>query len=169
MKIKHIALYGVLTCAAMMLSFIEGFLDLSFIAPGVKIGLANLMALLLILFNDFKGAFYVTTARVGLSALLFGTPVSFIFSLLGGIVSVSVMCLLSYSKNFSTLFISIVGGTVHNIVQCVVASIILKTISVFLYLPLLIIFGILCGTAVGLLSLFIHKNKSISKLFKECL
>ncbi len=169
MKIKRIALYGIFTAAAMMFSFIEGFLDLSFVSPGVKLGLANSAALLLIVLGDRKGAFYVTAARIGLSALLFGTPISFVFSFFAGIISVAVMCFFSEFHCFSLLFISMVGGVTHNIIQCLAALIILKTTSVFLYLPLLIIFGIICGAAVGLLCLLIHNNKKFNNLFKECL
>ncbi len=169
MKIKRICLYGILTAAAMMFSFLEGFLDLSFIAPGVKLGLANSVALLLIFFGDFRGAFYVTAARVSLSSILFGTPVTFLFSVTAGIISVAVMAFLRKIGSFSHIFISIAGGATHNIIQCAVAAVILNTGSVFAYLPLLIIFGVICGTAVGLLCWLLHKNKTINKLFKECL
>ena len=51
---KKMALYGVLASVGLVFSYVETLLPLTFIAPGVKIGLANGVALLLILKNDIK-------------------------------------------------------------------------------------------------------------------
>ena len=38
---KRITLYGIFTCLALIFGYIESLFSLSFIAPGIKIGLAN--------------------------------------------------------------------------------------------------------------------------------
>ena len=46
---KRIALYGMLTAAALVFGYVEYLVPLNFIAPGVKLGIANGIILLLIL------------------------------------------------------------------------------------------------------------------------
>ena len=66
---KKVTLYGVLSAVCLVFSYIEILLPLTFIAPGVKIGLANGVALLLILKKDIKGALLVNIIRILLSNL----------------------------------------------------------------------------------------------------
>ena len=41
MKSRKLALYGLLTALAMILSYVEALIPFSFAVPGIKIGLAN--------------------------------------------------------------------------------------------------------------------------------
>lgn len=68
---KRITLYGIFTCLALIFGYIESLFSLSFIAPGIKIGLANCICLLLIASGDIRGALLVNITRIILSALLF--------------------------------------------------------------------------------------------------
>ena len=149
--IKKLCLYAMLTAVCMVIGYIESLFELSFIAPGVKIGFSNAVACVLIFRKDIKGAFAVNVSRILLSAVLFGSPVSLAFALCGGVVSLSLMSLLSKSRYLSVVGISAIGGTVHNAVQCLVGIFFVGT-GVFYYLPLLLVAGVLCGTAVGVLS-----------------
>ena len=65
---KKIALYSILTSLALIFGYIESLFSLSFIAPGIKLGLANSVALILLCFKDFKGAVLVNITRILLSA-----------------------------------------------------------------------------------------------------
>ena len=134
---KKVALYGILTGLALIFGYIESLFSLSFIAPGIKLGLANSVALLLLCFKDFKGALLVNITRILLSALLFSTPFSLVFSLTAGIISVVIMKLLSGIKSVSVVGFSIAGAVVHNLVQLTVASIIFGR-AVWYYLPFLL-------------------------------
>lgn len=154
---KRICTYGVLAALCMVLGFIEGFLPLDVIAPGIKLGLANTVALLLITVGDRKGAFAVNLTRICLSALLFGSPVSFAFSLAGGLGSLCLMSILSRFRSFSPVGIGIAGGAVHNLFQLAVAFVLIGK-SIFLYLPLLVAVGGICGGLVGSLGKIIFKK-----------
>ncbi|MBA1392730.1 heptaprenyl diphosphate synthase, partial [Lactobacillus sp. XV13L] len=57
----------------------------------------------------------------------------------------------------SLLGVSIIGGVSHNFGQLVVAVVLAQSKYLFLYLPLLTIFGILAGIVVGLVgSMLVH-------------
>lgn len=155
--IKKLCLYAMLVAACMVIGYIESLFELSFIAPGVKIGLSNAVACVLVFRRDIKGALAVNISRILLSAVLFGSPVSLAFAFCGGVVSTAFMSLLSKSRYLSVIGVSAIGGTVHNAVQCIVGVFFVGT-GVFYYLPLLLITGVLCGTAVGILSSLVLKR-----------
>ena len=161
---KKVALYGILTSLALILGFLESLFSLSFIAPGVKLGLANSVALLLLCFKDFKGALIVNITRILLSALLFSSPFSLAFSLTAGVFSVVIMRFLSGIKSVSVIGFSISGAAVHNFVQLTVASLLFGR-AVWYYLPFLLISALLSGGIIGILSSIIFKKiKTNTKL-----
>ena len=147
-----------LLCAVcMIVGYIESLFELSFIAPGVKIGLSNAVACVLIFYGDIKGAFAVNISRILLSNLLFGSPVALVFALAGGILSLAAMAILSKSRWFSVVGVSIAGGALHNAAQCAVGMFV-TGFGVIYYLPVLLISGMLCGAAVGTLSALVLKR-----------
>lgn len=146
-----------LLCA---LCLVFGYIEsVAVIVPiaGIKLGLANCIALLLVSFDDIKGAFAVNIARILLSALLFGSPVSLIFSLAGGLSSLVVTCLIRKAKFLSLIGISIVSGTVHNIFQLVVA-VFAVGVGALYYLPVLLVSGAVCGALTGTVCTLILKK-----------
>lgn len=154
---KKVALYGILASLCLVFSYLETLLPLTFIAPGVKIGLANGIALLLILKSDVKGAFFVNIIRILLSNLLFVHPFALVYSLTAGIISTLVMWLVSKTKIFGTLGFSILGALTHNVVQTVVALILLGT-GVLYYSPFLIFSAIISGSLIGFLAKILDKK-----------
>ena len=154
---KKIALYGILTSLALIFGYIESLFSLSFIAPGIKLGLANSVALILLCYGDFRGAMLVNITRILLSALLFSSPFSLVFSLTAGILSVVIMRLLSGIKGVSVIGFSISGAAVHNLVQLTVASLLFGR-AVWYYLPFLIVSALLSGGIIGILSSIIFKK-----------
>ncbi len=154
---KKVALYGVLSAVCLVFSYVETLLPLTFIAPGVKIGLANGIALLLILKNDIKGAFLVNIIRILLSNLLFVHPFALVYSLSAGLISTLVMWLISKTKIFGAVGFSILGALTHNLVQMAVALILLGT-GVLYYSPFLIFSAIISGSLIGFLAKILDKK-----------
>ena len=154
---KKICIYGMLTALCMVLGYLESLLSLSFIAPGIKPGLANTVALLLIAQDDRMGALAVNVTRILLSALLFGNPMALLFSLSGGLASWAVMSGLSRLKKLSVLGVSITGGAVHNLFQLIAATFVVGRGALF-YLPVLLLFGGVCGALIGALAKIILKK-----------
>ena len=154
---KKIALYGILTAAALVFGYVEYLVPLNFIAPGVKLGIANGVILLLILKEKFKEAVYINIVRILLSAFLFSTPFSLVFSLTAGIISTVIMCLYGRFKKVGIIGVSVLGGTVHNLTQLCVAHFTVGK-GVWFYLPFLLIAGLIAGCAVGVLVWIILKR-----------
>lgn len=154
---KRICTLSLLTAVCIVLGWVESMLSLSFIAPAVKLGLANSVCLLLILKGDIKGAFLVNITRILLSALLFSTPFSLVFSLSAGIISLTVMALLSKLKWFSVVGFSIVGAVIHNAVQILVAVLYFGG-AVLWYFPILLLSAVISGTIIGVLCQIISKK-----------
>ena len=88
---RRVAVSAVLCALSLLFSYLESFIPMPI--PGMKIGLANLIPLLLLPSLGAPTAACVSLLRIGLSALLFGSPVSFLYSLAGGVVSFAVMAL----------------------------------------------------------------------------
>lgn len=126
--------------------------------PGIKLGLANIITLILLQYFSAKEAVLVLIARILLSALLFGQALSLIYSLAGGLFSLFTMALIrKLLQKKMTCLIGAVGGLTHNLGQLLVAFAVTATVGVFAYLPFLILSGILTGLFTGLCAGFTGK------------
>lgn len=150
-KARRVALYGMLTALAFVLSYVESLVPVTLGIPGVKLGLANLVVLIALYTLDLKGAFVISVVRIVLSGLTFGGLFSMLYSLAGGLFSFAVMAILSRKKVFGTVGVSVCGGVAHNIGQLLVAMAVLETESVWYYFPVLLISGSVAGVLIGLL------------------
>ena len=163
-NIKRLTLYALVTAVCLIVGYLESLLSISLIAvaPGVKLGLANAVALVLICRADLKGAWAVNVSRICLSALLFGSPISHLLSLAGGVASTALSGALSKSKNISPIGISIAGAVTHNAFQ-LIAAVAIVGFGVIYYLPILIGLGAVCGAFCGILAKTVLKyTKSIT-------
>ena len=148
---KRVCFYGIFTSLCIVLGYLEHLVSLDFIAPGIKLGLANSVVLLLVARGDIKGAFLVNIARIILSALLFSAPSTLIYSLSAGVVATLVMALASKRGKLSIIGFSVAGATVHNITQFICAFLLLGA-GVIYYLPLLLVSAVISGVIIGLLA-----------------
>ena len=146
---------------ALILSFIESRIPAFVAIPGIKVGLANIAIIFTLYKFGIKEAIAVSAVRVCLMATLFGSPVSFIYSLTGAVLSLSVMLLLKKLTPLSEVAVSVSGGVMHNIGQICAASIMLGTNVVLYYLPFLLLSGTIAGIAVGVASGMLLKKVTI--------
>ncbi|MCD8006114.1 MAG: Gx transporter family protein [Oscillospiraceae bacterium] len=154
-KTRRIAVCGVLAGLAFGLSYLEMLLP----SPGIvgaKLGLANLAVLVALYLFSWREAAAVSGVRILLSWLLFGSFTGLIYSLAGGIVSLTIMALLKKIDLFSAVGVSVAGGVGHNLGQILAALAILGT-GVLGYLPLLIVLGAVSGGIIGVVAAIIIK------------
>lgn len=155
-KIRRPALLGVMTAAAMLLSYVEAILPPVFsVVPGIKMGLPNVVIIFVLYYMGAPAAALVSLVRIILTSLLFGSPISFIYSLAGALLSLAVMLLLKKMNTFSVVGISVTGGIAHNIGQIVTAMLLLETAEIGYYLIVLAVTGTIAGLLVGLLAAFV--------------
>ena len=154
-----------MAAVAMMLSYIEALLPPVYSAvPGIKLGLANIAVIFALYSVDPKSAALISLVRVALSALLFGSVMSFIYSFSGAVLSLVVMILLKKSALFSAVGVSVAGAVMHNVGQVLCAVIILGTAEIGYYLIFLSVSAVVSGVLVGLVSaLLIKKLKPANK------
>ena len=148
--VRRLTTLSLLVAVSMILSYVESQIPVFIAVPGVKLGLANILSVFALYTLGVWGACGVSLVRVCLSALLFGNPVSLIFSLSGAVLSLGAMILVKKLCPFSPVGVSVVGGVMHNVGQICAAAIIMETGAIVSYLPVLIISGTVAGVLVGL-------------------
>ena len=105
-----------------------------------------------------KEAFVVDVLRITLTALLFGNLNSFLFSMFGGVLSIVVMIILKKMRWLSEIGVSVAGGVTHNIGQIVAAIWIMGSSAIALYLPVLLISGVITGIVIGIVAGMVMKR-----------
>ena len=133
--------------------------------PGIKLGLANIITLILLLLFSWKEAALVLVARILLSTLLFGQAMSLLYSFAGGLCSLFLMAVvMALLQKKMTFLTGAVGGLAHNLGQLIIAYLLTSTVGVLSYLPFLMISGILTGLFTGLCAGF--AGKYLRRLWK---
>ncbi len=150
-KTKKIALLGVLTSVALVLSYLEALLPpVSSAVPGIKMGLPNIIIILILYRFSAKEAIVVSLLRVFIVALLFGNVMTLSYSLVGAFLSLILMWVFKKSDLFSVVGVSIIGGITHNLGQITVAIFLFKTIQIGYYMVVLAITGTIAGVLIGI-------------------
>ena len=85
------AYFGVFTSLALILSYVETLIPISFGIPGIKLGLANLVIVIVLYTYGEKEAFLLSVTRILLSGFLFGNLSMILYSMAGGIFSFAIM------------------------------------------------------------------------------
>ena len=159
--IRRITLNASLTALALALAYIEHLLPVSSIIalPGIKLGLANTVGLLLIMNKKTADAFIVTALRCTLFAVLFTNPVSFYISVASALFAVFAMRLCSFVTRFGLSFVSVsvIGSAAFNFMQICTASTV-HGAAVFYYLPFLLLFSVFSGAASGIIAAVLQKR-----------
>ncbi len=158
---KNVAVTGVFIALAMVFSYIETFIPINIGVPGVKLGLANIVTIVVLHKLGVGRAVLVSNIRIVLSAMLFGNMTVMLYSLAGAMVSLLVMTVLCKLKFFSIAGVSIAGGVAHNMGQLVLAMFMLSDQHVLYYAPVLIISGTIAGIVTGILAVAITYRVNI--------
>ena len=145
---NRVAYFGVFTALALIFSYVETLIPINFGIPGVKLGLANLVIVIALYKMKLTEVYLLSVVRVLLSGFIFGNYFSIIYSLAGGLLSLTVMALLKKSKGFSVMGINVAGG----VGQLIVAMLVVETFSVGYYFPVLLVAGLITGLVIGIVS-----------------
>lgn len=149
---NKIAYWGVFLALALVCSYVESLIPISFGIPGVKLGLTNIVVILMLYTIGARDAILISVLRIVLAGFMFGNAFSIIYSLAGGILSFVVMLLLKNTGKLKILSISTAGGISHNVGQLIVAALVVENYNILFYVPVLIIAGIITGFLIGLLA-----------------
>ena len=149
---QKIATGSVLIALAIILSYIEVLIPFGFLIPGVKLGLSNLVVVIALYQLKKTDAFVIAILRILLAGFLFGNLFSILYSLAGGLFSFIVMIITKKTGKFSIMGVSICGGVSHNMGQILIAMLLVKTMQIRFYIPVLLVSGMLTGALIGVIA-----------------
>lgn len=152
MDARKIARYGMLTAVMLALGFIERQFVLVPSIPGIRIGLANTVLVYVALIEGMAPALILMLLKVTLSALLFGNVTGFLYSLMGGVLSVGAMLLIGRWNGFGVCGVSICGSVLHMLGQLVASRLLLGSWVMLSVSPYLLVCGAVAGTLTGVAS-----------------
>lgn len=161
-KTFRLSLIAMLAALAFALSFLESLIPFQPGLPGIKPGFANLVIVFALYRMNARSAFTINLVRILLSGLLFSGLFGILYSIAGAAASLAVMTvLLAIEKKrenrgkmplFSILGISMAGGVFHNLGQLLVAIVLLSSLNLVYYLPVMILSGIVTGIINGVIA-----------------
>ncbi len=155
MSTKKLTLLSLFTTLSLAIYAAESAIPPLVPLPGIKLGLANIITLILLGHFSRRDALLVLTARIALSSLLFGQALSLLYSLAGGFFSLAVMALVMKLLNKKYVFLAgAMGGLAHNAAQLLTALAVTSTPGVLAYLPFLVLSGVITGLFTGLCAQF---------------
>lgn len=150
---------ALLLAQALILGYVERWIPMPFLPPGAKLGLANIISLVCLYHYGLPEAFWVQGLRVLLLSFLFGSMMSFFFSIAGAICSLLAMGFLkkAWGKKISLPALSIVGAVFHHMGQLLVAALVIQNLKIYFYGPVLLLLSIPTGLFVGFAAHFMIK------------
>jgi len=159
MELKRLTRDAVLTAIALTIFMIEAQIPSLVPIPGVKLGLANIVTVVAMFAYGPGDAMMILLVRVVLGSVFSGQITTLFYSLAGGVLCFCAVFLLKKGLTERQIWVaSVVGAVFHNIGQIMVAIFMTSTIGIIVYLPILMVSGIIAGLFTGLCAQFLYKK-----------
>jgi len=155
---KKVAYVALLTALALIFSYVEAIFPFYIGVPGVKLGIANLVIIITLYMLNVKYAFLIDIIRIIIAGFLFSGMFGILYSLAGGLLSLGLMAILKHTGTFSIIGVSVAGGVMHNVGQLLTAAFVISNIKIFVYFPVLLFSGIICGLVIGMIAWIILRR-----------
>ena len=165
-SVKKIVFTAVLASLALIAFMIESLFP-PILVPGAKLGLSNFFILTALIFLGVKEAIAVFIIKIILGSVFSGNISALLYSFPSGTVSLLVEILLFTKIKTSVLSASALGAVINNAVQLSVYVLITNTIELYVYLPYLLLIGLLAGAFNGFLCVLISKALLKTKNFQR--
>lgn len=160
MELKKFTRLSMLLALGVVLNIVESFIPFfNGTIPGLKLGLANIIVIVVLYLFSFKEAIYISILRVFLVGILRTGlfSMTFFFSLGGAILSIIIMSIAKKTK-LSIVGVSVLGSISHSIGQILIAILLLKNIYIIYYAPWIILFSLPTGIITGIISKSLVNN-----------
>lgn len=167
MSLRKMIFLGIMVSVGIVVSIVEAEIStVLFLIPGVKLGLANIVTLVVLYLYGEKDAFIVLILRILLVAIIYSAMPAPLMSLAGGICAFAGMILVKKAKRLSMISVSVTGSLLHMVGQIAMAIFFLDTEALIYYLPYMMIIsvptGILTGIAAKKLAAVFEKSTNPS-------
>ena len=164
MNAKRITTMGLLTAVALIIFVIEAQIPPLVPVPGVKLGLANIITVYAMFALGPRDTFMILMVRILLGSVFAGSLMSMLFSLGGGICCFLVMLLLRRILSQDQIWIcSVIGAMAHGIGQMAVTVAVYRTGQLLIYLPVLMLSGMIAGAFTGMCAQLVVKRMNSIK------
>lgn len=155
-SVKKLTVLALFAAIALTIFMLESMIPPLVPIPGIKLGLANIVTLILLACATWKEALVVLIVRIVLGSIFAGQMMSFFYSLAGGLFCLLVMAILNHFLGRRLLwFTSITGAIAHNTGQIAVAVLVLGSGYVLYYFPYLLVSGVITGLFTGLVAFYL--------------
>ena len=149
--LKKLTKMALLTAVALILFTVEAQIPTLIPIPGVKLGLANIITVYAMFALGPLEALAILLVRVFLGSVFSGAMVTLLYSLGGGLLCWLVMLPLRKMLTVRQIWVcGVIGAMFHNLGQTLVAVLLFRSLTVAVYLPLLMLSGIVTGLFTGL-------------------
>ena len=147
---RKLVIMAMFVSVGLVLQYVESRIIITPV-PGGKLGLANIVSIINLFVLGGRNALIISVIRAFLGTIVSGGISALPYSLFGTFFSTLSMCILKkyVFPNASVVGMSVVGASVHNLIQIIVASVIFSSFYIFSYLPFLLIVSLISGTVTG--------------------
>ena len=163
---QKIVRLSVFLAMGIVLNIVESMIPLPIAIPGIRLGLANIMGLIVLYFYDTEEYILIVLLRVIIVGLLrsgLGSP-TFIISLSGWAMSTFITLLIYVEKKSTIYGLSVISAMFHQVGQIIAVMLLYKLPAMINYLPVLLISGSISGVLVAILSARVLSM--LNKIFK---
>lgn len=142
---------AMLLALAVIMGYLEALIPVAPAIPGIKLGLANFVIVLVMYLFSIREAALISALRIILVGFLLSNMSMILYSLAGAALSLTVMALIKRNRHFSLYGVSMAGGIMHNVGQLLVAGALMGFQAILWYVPFLLAAGLLAGLLIGFL------------------
>lgn len=167
MSALEVATYGLLAAVALIFGYVEALFPLPLPVPGIKLGLGNIVVLFTLAGFGWRAGLAIALVKVVVSALLFGNPMVLMYSAGGAALSFAAMWVALHWSRLSIVGVSMVGGVFHMVGQLAVVAFTFSPYVALVYLPVLMISGLVTGLLTGYVCRLVIRTTAKSNLFKS--
>ena len=150
---------ALLTAIALTIFMIEAQIPALVPIPGVKLGLANIVTVFAVFTMGSKEGAMILSARIFLGAVFAGNFSTIFYSAAGGACAILVTIGLKRILTKNQLWVAgALGAVAHSMGQMAVAVAMTGTPGLLVYLPVMILCGVITGLFTGLCAQFLVKR-----------
>lgn len=158
--VRRLSFLAMMLALSVLLHYVESLIPPLLPLPGVKLGLANLISLLVLYYYSRKEYVAIGALRILLVGLISSGLFSFGFfiSAAGWLLSTVAVLLLSLWKDSSVFTLSVCSAIFHVIGQVVCCCLLYQQAAMMRYLPIVLGPGIVAGFLIGLVASFVIRQ-----------
>ena len=167
MKARKLTVMALLTAVALGIFMLEAQIPPVVPIPGVKLGLSNIITVFAVFSLGWKAGAGILFCRIFLGAVFSGNFGSIFYSAGGGLLAILAAIILKPVLTQKQIWVAgCLGAVAHGIGQIIVAVWISETPALLIYLPILILSGVITGTFTGLCAQFLVRRALWKTIFR---